>query len=341
MGFPPDLRVLTPDLIVRYLASRDASGITRVHHAECSAHLADNPSRTFCANPLCSRRLSGSSLRTKCKQLSKVFTDLGLTTPWNPLTSSGNPVRSNTVTDYIRRVDAEQSAAKVVRHQAPLFDQNIYNTLMSTVCDAALRLAADGNIIESLRALQDAFLYSFMWYTGHRLSDALRLSCSDVRQVTGADGHPTAWRLRLTLSKTRRAPKDTRRLVLDNDRSVYNPIQTWFFFRHALAQHGFPRSNGPLLRRLFFSSDDVPVLGPVLSASSCASRLATWLAAAGLPSTISPHSFHGSHAAHRLRLGHAPEIIVRDMDWSLEMMAHYLGQPILSLAGQLPPPWPR
>ena len=70
-------------------------------------------------------------------------------------------------------------------------------------------------------------------------------------------------------------------------------------------------------------------------------RLTTWLREAGLPAVISPHSFHGSHAAHRLSsdVGHDVGQVVFDMDWSAEFLQYYLSQQVLTLGGAaLPSP---
>lgn len=343
LGLPHSLYTVTPEVVVWFLISRDTGAHTIVHHSDCDALWQPHPSSVRCSDPRCTRRLNGSTLKVKCKQLSHSFRTAGLVADWSPQAQTGNPVRSQPVRDYVRRVNAEQSAARVQVKQAPLFHEQVYHQLMRTILQRATDFAAAGQHLPAALALQDALLYSVMWYTGSRAQDTLRFLASDFRPLH-APADPelvTGWDIRNALSKTRRDPSATFHSTLANDGSEFHPIFVRSVWHSALGSLDLAAPRGLMFRAIVADAHGHCVFGKVTTTAHASARLAHWLAEAQLPPSITLHSFHGSHAAHRMLLGHLQVDIIRDMDWSLASLTHYLNQVILTLSGSIASPLSR
>lgn len=343
LGLSPSVYAVTPEILIWFLISGDSTARTIVHQQDCAALGSPNPALTTCHDPRCAKRTSGTTLRTKTKQLSKAFKDAGLVSDWNPQLRTGNPIKSQPVREYIRLANAEQSAARVEVRQAPLFNEQIFHHLVATVLQRAATLRTRGSLLEAANTLVDALFYAYMWYTGSRAQDALRTLASDLRSLHDPtdSGVVSAWDLRLALSKTRRDPTATFHATLANDFTAYHPIYIWTLLCSVLEDLGVGPPRGPLFRQFTEDHHGAYVFGSVLSTGQAATRLSQWLAAAGLPTCISLHSFHGSHAAHRLANGDSRQAIVNDMDWSVQSLMYYLSQAILTLTGSIASPLTR
>jgi len=198
-------------------------------------------------------------------------------------------------------------------------------------------------------ALQDAFLFSFLWYTGMRVSDALNCIVADFQPLSqisasggAASSAPLSWNLSLGLSKTRVLPSQGYDLVITDDQSGFHPITLWSLLLSTLDQLDLSLDVGPVFRSISLSDDGDYQWGKPLGFQYICSRLSSWLAPLvvgnALIANIRPHSFHGSHAAHRLSLGHIQSVIIFEMDWSQEYFNYYLSQPVLTLLGSVASP---
>ena len=291
----------------------------------------------------CPTRAHASSLRTVRKSLRSAFGDLGVLSPWCQQSQSGNPVWSRLVKDYEAAVNREQLRADVHSVKAPLFDFSILQQLLRTVITAAGSHARNKHHRAAIAALSDAFLFSFMFATGDRLADALERDWNRITTAVDFDAaapsaataaHRTHWIIRRGVSKTRQKVDVELRHTIRNDGNWWNPIRISDKLAALEKRAGMPARAGKLFKKLKPSNHDKLEWGFDLTVNSASKRLADWLKAAQLPASVTPHSFHGSHALWRLQLGHDTKEIVRDMHWSEEQLWNYLDQPVLTVSGE-------
>ena len=239
------ISAVTPNHIVEFLVNREDSGSTVVHLPSCGLLAYHNPQRIRGRCP-CPVRLSASSLSKLVRSLRRIFDSAGISTQWDPVTPSGNPVLSPLVSNFVAAVAKEQTLANVRAVQAPIFDESVFLHLLATILNAWQPLS-DSRPFLAARAMMDAFLFSFLWYTGARTTDALRLLVQHIRPI-GSVSRPgqVDWSVTVTLSKTARDPSRIFERVLRNDGSVFHPIQLWPHLVSALSDidHGLDR--GPV-----------------------------------------------------------------------------------------------
>jgi integrase len=351
---------LRPDDVVRFLVSLDDTSATRVHRPDCPQRGNTRNKAIECG---CPRRAKASSVKTARKNLSRGLADEGLLVDWSAQTLTGNPVQSRAVRDYEAAVNREQLMADVRVLQAPIFDETVFSALMNTVIDTT-----EGHILArdyrtALDCITDAFLYSFMYYTGDRLQDALFREWNriEVTRHKGRAGQATApipssgksrlpttqasprngivWFIRRGVSKTSQTLDDAKTHTLaDDPHNRFHPIQLAELLDAASRRLALPTRTGRLFKKLKPGNKAKAIWGFELTTSAASKRLTAWLQkAAALPQTLTAHSFHPSHAVMRLDAGHDVEDIVDSMAWSQNMLWKYLDQPILTMGG---PPRP-
>lgn len=326
--------------VVHFLMNLDRTARTRVHVTTCAWKNHPSGKLIDCG---CPTRAHASSLRTVRKTLRSAFGDLGVLSPWCQQSESGNPVWSRLVKDYEAAINREQLRADVHSAKAPLFDFPVLLQLLRTIITSAGAHARDRHHRAAIAALSDAFLFSFMFATGDRLADALERDWSKITPAVDFDAAArkaapatdrTHWVIRRGVSKTRQKVGVEIRHTVRNDGNWWNPIRISDKLASLEKRAGMPARVGKLFKKLKPSNNDKLEWGFDLTVNAASKRLAGWLKSAQLPSTLTPHSFHGSHALWRLQLGHDAKDIVRDMHWSEEQLWSYLDQPVLTVSGE-------
>lgn len=348
-----DVLQATPQDVVRFLVYLDFSAkVTKnssiIHVDDCPALSRHKPSSSRVDGCECPVRLKHTTVHGYIRTISGLYTRLGVTTPWSHQTAMGNPVQSEEVDLYRRAVEREQAQALVGLTQAQLFDESVYKTLQHCILQFVSQSSAAKQWLDAIRSAQDAFIFSLMWYTGMRASDTLKLLVQNVRRLSEAGsalgmsvGTSAACAVGLEItapvSKTRRSASDFR-YVISPDNTIYHPAYAWNVLVMVLDKADLTLTEGPLFRRVL---DDDPAeatlrFGAVWKYGDVHARLAYWAAQARLHEDvqITPHSFHGSHAAYRIARGDNPNDVVRDMDWSLDFLRHYLNQLVVSADGR-------
>ena len=352
LAFTNSLRVcssiyaLAPLDVIHYLFSLDGSASTRVHKDGCPQKGKPNNKLIVCG---CPKRAKAESLKTARKMLSRGLADAGLLNDWSEQTKTGNPAKSRLVRDYEAAINREQLRADVLTRRAPLFDYSVFNKLMLAIRAFTAQAIKDRDHLAAHASLVDAFLYSFMYFTGDRLQDALERDwgriqrVSDVPHLSGPDTSTSStsasihWHIRRGLSKTRQSMDGPRSHLLKDDGSIWNPISIAGWLGKFEARLGITPGIGHLFKKMKRTPGSAALQSRRVTIAQAADTFKRWTAVAGLPAALTTHSFHPSHAIWRLDNGETEEDILRNMLWSTEQLWRYLDQPILT-ASTLPRP---
>ena len=175
-------------------------------------------------------------------------------------------------------------------------------------------------------AIQNALFYSIMWYTGLRASDAFELRHQQIRKI-GSD-----WRISLTLTKTAKEQAHAHSIKIRDDGHLSNPTRILPAYIATMDSLDLDASQGDIFRAIIPWEEGSAKWGHILSYGPMASRFKQWTDALSLPDVPLLHTFHGSHAAHRLENGDSIPTICREMPWSLETFHHYVtGREVMSM----------
>ena len=345
------IAVATPRDIIHFFIflDKNTTGNNVVHDTRCPGLAHEDPPSYVPPGCRCPRRLKYTTLKTYKKTLARVFTELGFSERWSPQTLCGNPVRSDEVALYRRLVEREQLRAHIDIKQAKLFDLSVFQALLDSIIVHIAACLQKSEWYKAFTAALDAFYFSILWYTGSRASDALGLLAQDfARSGPASTDAPSAespdvaygvFSLTFSVGKTRVKPSDSLLAHLKFDSSAYHPSYLWRVLVQAGLKLDLVLGEGPVFAHVT-TQDTTPVSyawGKPWKYKDVATKLATWLRTARLPKpvqSISPHSFHGSHAAHRVALGHAVDVVVADMAWSVESLRYYLNQPVIDNRGR-------
>ena len=320
LGLPADLSAALPIHVASFLAAKDARGLTQVHDVECPM-LGTRASKAE-AECACPFRASSSSLSTFRGTLQGLFRDAGLVGDWCPQTGKGNPCVAREVDDYLAGAEREQLQSGVQAKKADLFDESVFNALMDKGWSAWL-LVRDSDPVSALAITQDLLMFSILWETGLRMSDALHLLLQDVSPVRESTPFFRGIRLRVNLTKTGKRPKHERVLTLPETSSVNCVPRVWIAFAKAALDCGLPLGTGHLFREVD-SSGPMRVWGPVLRRPRLATRFRELATQAGIPVTTTVHSFHPSAAARMRAEGKSKEHICALVDWTAGTYDRYL-----------------
>ncbi len=327
----PSVYKIVPLDVVHFLISLDKGAKTRLHVPDCTWRGKQHARMVNCGCPV---RAGASSVRTARKMIAKGLSEAGLLTDWSEQTASGNPARSRLVRDFEAAINREQLQADVRGVQAPLFDSSVFEALQTSILTAVRRAAKDKNWLTAVNNLTDAFLYSFMFYTGDRLSDALLRDWSRITELQpSSTPTPLGWRIRRGQSKTRQHLDGNRTHDLPNDGSPWHPIQLASLLAAASKSAGLEVRPGRLFKLAAEAAPGKLFWSKALLADAARRRFAKWIGAIKAPPAITLHSFHPSHAVWRLQAGHNQQEILTDMMWSSEQLWRYLDQPLLSMNG--------
>ena len=327
IGASQNLFEVTPYDVVCFFMEKDDKGLTVVHDPACP-HVRSRATKAtqVCG---CKLRLNKSTLDSQIGLLRGAFRDLGASGPWCYRQNSGNPCDSHEVRLYLKLSSKEQLLGGVAPKQAPLFDVTVFQALMKAALAAWSRSRRSEDHVESALAARDALFYSIMWSTGLRAADTLRLLRQDIEFAELAEGPTTrCWYLHTSGTKTEGVPGASRLFQLFDDGSSTVPMAAWSAYTSALNHIGTSLPNGPLFRDVSAEG----VWSGIPTYKVMAARFRSYADKLGLPTSLTLHGFHGSHAAEREAEGVPRPEICREMAWSEGTRSHYVdGRPILSM----------
>lgn len=322
----PELSDATPDLVVSFLISKDATSHTVVHQPACPG-VGTRTWAAQCASLGCAKRAAATTNQTRYGQLRGACNRAGLTMTWDPSTCTGNPCAAPEVTTYVDRVHTEQLASGTLRTKATLFDSSVFTHIMGTVRQQLSYHTGRADYVKAAMAAQDLLHYAIMWQTGLRNEDTINLLTQNI--VPFAEPNRKGWHLHVGVTKTGRRVSQARILTMVDDGSEDSPMAAYATLTRTLQPLGLALGPGPLFFRL-----GKPVKGgPSWEYDYCYRRLTALASKTTIPVGITPHSFHGSRGAADRARGVPAETTCDELDWTLATYGAYLdGQPVRSMA---------
>ena len=165
--------------IVKFLFSKDKTGITLVHTQTCE--------RKVCKCPRC---LAAGSVDSLIGKLRAIYNRLG---------GFGhvNPVLHSLIKEYLKFTREDQAGLVVTPKQAvPLF----FTKFKSLIGHFRKKIAASASLslVDKYILVRDAAFFVVDFFTGDRASDLGRLSCNQVFRLRDREG----FLIRLSLTKT-------------------------------------------------------------------------------------------------------------------------------------------
>ena len=139
---PSHMGTAQPNDVVTFLCWLDSCSEKRrtaVHARDCEAVGTSELSNCSTTEEGCTRRYAHDSLRTNyVSKLAMAYErDMGITPDWNSALRTGNPVRSDLVTQYMAFIREEQKKAGVEVSQAPAM---LHSHLAAIIAHMTLRL---------------------------------------------------------------------------------------------------------------------------------------------------------------------------------------------------------
>ena len=186
-------------------------------------------------------------------------------------------------------------------------------------------------------AARDALFFALMWATGLRAADTLRILTQNIDAFKGTPEGGKGWYLHLMGSKTERTYKQSRMFKLMDPSAITSPMAAYACWVQALDNLGLRPQPGHLFRRLSEMADGSVVQGGQATWADMELRFQCYAKAAGLPTSITMHSFHGSHAAEADAAGVPKPEVCTEMHWQEETRAYYVdGRPVISYTDLTP-----
>ncbi len=321
----PELSDATPDLVVSFLISKDATSHTVVHQPTCPG-VGTRTWAPQCPALGCAKRAAATTNQTRYGQLRGACNRAGLSDVWNPFSRTGNPCAAPEVTTYVDRMHEEQLASGTLRSKATLFDGSVFAHIMGAVRQQYSYHVGKANYVKAAMMAQDLLHYAIMWQTGLRNEDTINLLAQNI--VPFAEPGRNGWHLHVGVTKTGRRVSQARILTMVDDGSENSPMVAYATLVTALQPLGLVLGPGPLFFRLGKQSK----AGPAWQYDYCYRRLAALAAKTTIPAGITPHSFHGSRGAADRAKGVPAETTCEELDWTLGTYGAYLdGQPVRSM----------
>ena len=201
----------TPEDICMFLAFKDKTGKTPVHHKDC---VAIGEKSTTCP---CPRRLAFGTVTNKISQLKSIFEQKGMEGPWKNLV--GNPVDSSMVKVYVKQSQIEQSIGHVISKQAkPLFLSKLI--AISMYIDRHMQ-SSDSNNIRKFILARDQAIFKLMFFGGDRAHDVGLMLTQEIRELPNKTGYV----IRHTMGKTHRVNKPNVFSLFRNPDDIICPVK--------------------------------------------------------------------------------------------------------------------
>ena len=159
-----------PNDVVTFLCRLDSCSekrCTAVHARDCEAVGTSERSNRSMTEEGCTLRYAHDSLSTNyVSKLAMAYErDLGVTHDWNSALSTGNPVRSDLVTQYIAFVREEQKKAGVEVSQAHAM---LHSHLTAIIAHMALRIRCTQEPYDRIVLARDIALFTVVLSTLER-----------------------------------------------------------------------------------------------------------------------------------------------------------------------------
>ena len=308
-----NLKNVTPQDILAYLVSRDASSNTIVHTTTCPAW--NRPISCHCP-----QRAKHDSLRTTVGRLRGLFRDNGMPLPWETGSQLGNPANAVIVQHYLKQTALEQRTANVLTKKAALIDTSIYHMIQSTLMEQWAAYLHHGDYFNALCTIRLAFLCAILWHTGLRLEDTLKLLVQQIQPL-----HRTRQLLiQINVTKAERDSQPYRSVLVDDDGTPYLPHRLFLLLRDAYLGYGTDLLVDRLFTDPLFDEDGVCVGVRACKARQLRDMFRAICDLLQLDETVSFHSFHGSRAYRDAIAGIPPEVTCANIHWTLTMYNRYV-----------------
>ena len=169
-GGPEHMVMAQPNDVVTFLCWPDSCSEKRrtaVHARDCEAVGTSELSNRSMTEEECTLQYAHDSLRTNCvSKLAMAYKgDLGVTHDWNSALRTGNPVRSDLVTQYIAFIREEQKKAGVEVSQAHAM---LHSHLTAIIAHMTLRIRCTENPYDRIVLARDIALFKVVFSTLER-----------------------------------------------------------------------------------------------------------------------------------------------------------------------------
>jgi hypothetical protein len=301
-----------------FLMSLDDTGRTVVHDKSCP--MAGCDSLTDKCGDECKRRAAAASLTTTYGTLRGIFNRSGLHRPWDSVSHTGNPCTAPLVDTFLKGSHLEQLKAGCHTKQATLFDTTVYEALLCQVDAVKAFHEEAGSWLDAAKAAQDGLLYSLMWETGLRPTDALHVWWQHLTRL-----HGPVWSLYIGETKQRKKVTRTRTVDIPVNTDPHGFAVLLERYIAALARIGLDLTHGPLFSTLYWNrTTRTGRFGGRTTYQATSARFKRYVERAGLPGHLALHGFHGSMAARDRARGIPRDVTCARMDWTVSMYNHYL-----------------
>ena len=172
-----------PDDVVTFLCWLDSCSEKRrtaVHARDCEAVGTSEPSNYSTTEEGCTLRYAHDSLRTNyVSKLAMAYErDLGVTHDWNSALRTGNPVRSDLVTQYMAFIRKEQKKAGVEVSQAPAM---LHSHLTAIIAHMTLHIRCTQDPYDRVVFARDIALFTVVAFNTFKRGD--RLSRTLIQRI--------------------------------------------------------------------------------------------------------------------------------------------------------------
>eukprot|EP00732_Lithocolla_globosa_P003970 Lithocolla_globosa_v1_NODE_3420_length_1676_cov_2.118445.p1 type:complete len:222 gc:universal NODE_3420_length_1676_cov_2.118445:1223-558(-) len=168
---------ISPEIVVRFLISREPFGRTQVHVSLCT-FLGQHGIKQ-CG---CKVTMAWTSVDSLIGRLSRGFNQMQVTAEWDNRLAVGNPVKSFPVRKFLKFVTAEQCESHVTPKQAVIMFSPEFLDLIAYM----LSLLHTRSVpIHSLILRMDIAFLAIAMSVGRRGADISQLDCQMTRRLPG------------------------------------------------------------------------------------------------------------------------------------------------------------
>ena len=314
----PSRRIQTaqPSDVIAFLCWLDTCGKRRrtaVHAMHCEA--VGTSSLTGCSTPpgSCNLRYAHESLRTNyVSKLSTFYeSDLGVTSAWSDTLRTGNPVRSDLVSQYMAFTREEQKKAGVAVKQAPAL---LNGHLRAIIVPMRTRMHCTTSALERVVLARDIALYSVAFRTTKRGDELSRTLIQRILRLPNESG----LLFNFQWGKTMRDGADHLMTVAYDNKSLATcPVRAVEQYVQIGSAVGWDMTKGYLFPTITAGAGRTgPRRGTSpISAAQMTRALKTYARAAGERQDFSMHSFRSGGAISQALAGENLTSIMQRAFW--------------------------
>ena len=305
-----------PRDIVEYLCFLDTCGKHRrtvVHDRSCTAVGTSSLKECSTAPGVCDKRFAHESLRTNhVSKLAVVFEkEAGCTHDWNGQSRTGNPVRSELVTQYMRFTTKQQKRAGVLVKQAPAMLRSHLHRIFGP-----MRAKRDGtaSATERLIVARDVAFFAVAFSTTKRGDELVNTLVQRILRLPNKSG----LLFNFQWGKTLRSGADHVLAVeYADDCLALCPVRAVERYVEIAKSVGWSMDSGYLFPEITPGANgDPPVKGvkPV-SAAAMTTALKLYTKAVGIDQEFTVHSFRAGGAITQALDGQSLSSIMQRAYW--------------------------